>query len=62
MQIRITHEHLSQEVYAMPCMPVCAVVFDLRHGDLVAALYCVEQNIVRVSDGVLLIFISDWEI
>lgn len=53
MQVSITHQHLPQKIYAMTRVPVCAVVLKLGHGDVVAALDCVEQDVIRVSDGVL---------
>ncbi|KAL5115579.1 hypothetical protein ACEQ8H_006555 [Pleosporales sp. CAS-2024a] len=53
MQIRVAHEHLAQKVYTVPSMPICAVVFELRHVNAVASFYCVENNVVGVSDSVL---------
>jgi hypothetical protein len=53
MQVRIAHQHLAQEVYTMPCMPVSTVVFQLRHGHIVAIVYCVEKNVICVSYSIL---------
>jgi hypothetical protein len=53
MKIRVTHQHLSQEVYAMPRVPISAVVFKLRHSYIVAVVHCIEKNVVCMSDCVL---------
>jgi hypothetical protein len=53
MKIRVAHQHLAQEVYAMSRVPIGAIVFKLRHGHIVAVVHCVEKNVICMSDRVL---------